>query len=119
MASLMGNTEQTAASAAKNLVHHVVWSATALDQLDAIGNYVEQFNPRAAADLSAHLLAAGNNLQNFPHRGRLVPGTEMRELTTDYPYIIRYRIARDVVRILRVRHTSRRPTNYAVTGAVP
>ncbi len=36
----------------------------------------------------------------------------MRELVTDYPYIIRYRVARDgTVRILRVRHMSRRPTN--------
>jgi plasmid stabilization system protein ParE len=36
----------------------------------------------------------------------------MRELITDYPYIIRYRIVRDEeVRILRVRHTSRRPTD--------
>jgi plasmid stabilization system protein ParE len=35
----------------------------------------------------------------------------MRELTTDYPYLIRDRVTRDgTVRILRVRHTSRRPT---------
>jgi plasmid stabilization system protein ParE len=47
----------------------------------------------------------------FPHRGRPVPGTDKRELVTAYPYIIRYRIVGDVVRILRVRHTSRRPTN--------
>ena len=92
-------------------MHEVVWSETALVQLDAIGNYVEQFNPRAAADLAAHLLAAGNSLQKFPHRGRPVAGTEMRELMMDYPYIIRYRVTRNgIVRILRVRHTSRRPT---------
>ena len=34
----------------------------------------------------------------------------MRELMTFYPYIIRYRVMRDTVRILRVRHVSRRPT---------
>jgi plasmid stabilization system protein ParE len=36
----------------------------------------------------------------------------MRELVTDYRYVIRYRVTRDgTVRILRIRHTSRRPTN--------
>jgi len=35
----------------------------------------------------------------------------MRELVTAYPYIIRHSIDGDIVVILRVRHTSRRPTN--------
>jgi plasmid stabilization system protein ParE len=36
----------------------------------------------------------------------------MRELVShSYPYIIRYRIEGDTVFVLRVRHTSRRPTN--------
>ncbi len=35
----------------------------------------------------------------------------MRELVSAYPYIIRYRIDGDTVVILRIRHTSRRPTN--------
>jgi plasmid stabilization system protein ParE len=56
------------------------------------------------------LTAAGDRLANFPHRGRPVAKTDMRELVTTYPYI-RYRIVRDEVRILRVRHTARRPTN--------
>lgn len=69
------------------------------------------FNPRAAVRLAEGLLAAGDGLMNFPYRGRIVPSTGLRELVTDYPYIIRYRIVRDDVRILRVRHTSRRPTD--------
>jgi plasmid stabilization system protein ParE len=32
-------------------------------------------------------------------------------LVTVYPYIIRYRIVGNTVRILRVRHTARRPTS--------
>jgi addiction module RelE/StbE family toxin len=92
-------------------VHGVIWSPTAVAQLRAIRAYVAQFNPKAAEELAADLIAAGNSAENFPHRGRPVPGTEMRELTTKYPYIIRYRVLRDgSVRILRVRHTSRRPT---------
>jgi plasmid stabilization system protein ParE len=57
------------------------------------------------------LLAVGNSLEHFPARGRSVPATTMRELMADYRYIIRYRIMRDnTVRILRIRHSSRRPT---------
>jgi plasmid stabilization system protein ParE len=35
----------------------------------------------------------------------------MRELVTDYRYIIRYRVVGGDLRILHVRHTSRRPPN--------
>jgi len=49
-------------------------------------------------------------LESFPYRGRVVPGTQLRETTLPYPYIVRYRIAADHVRILRVRHGVRRPT---------
>jgi plasmid stabilization system protein ParE len=34
----------------------------------------------------------------------------MREITTVYPYIIRYRVELGLVFILRVRHAARRPT---------
>jgi ParE toxin of type II toxin-antitoxin system, parDE len=34
----------------------------------------------------------------------------MRELIASFDYFIRYEIHGDVVEILRVRHTSRRPT---------
>lgn len=111
MAAILGNAEQAAAAQTRHGVTEVVWSDTALDQLDAIGLYIERFNPKAAEEVAAHLIAAGNGLGHFPHRGRLVPGTGMRELVTSPPYVIRYRVVDDTVQILRVRHTPRRPTN--------
>ncbi len=90
----------------------VIWSPSALRQVERAHDYLTDFNPQAAVDLMNGLLAAGDSLANFPHRGRPVPNTDMRELVTAYPYIIRYRITRhDEVRILRVRHMARRPTN--------
>lgn len=89
----------------------VVWTEPALDGVIHVYDYIFNFNPRAAAHVAETLLAAGDSLVTFPHRGRPVPGTGMRELVTSYPYIIRYRIDGDAVVILRVRHTSRRPTN--------
>jgi addiction module RelE/StbE family toxin len=92
-------------------VHPVIWSPAAVAQLRAIRIYIEQFNPQAAEAVAVHLLSAGNSLEHFPHRGRPVPGTNMRELVANYRYVIRYRVTRDgTVRILRVRHSSRRPT---------
>lgn len=88
----------------------VIWSDSALRQLAAITDYVRAFHPTAGAELARHLLQAGNSLTTFPNRGRIVPGTAMRELVTRAPYIIRYRVAGDTVRILRIRHTARRPT---------
>jgi len=88
----------------------VIWSPTALRHVMRAYEYLEDFNPFAATALAEALIAAGDSLQNFPHRGRRVSGTDLRELVTAYPYVIRYRIVRDSVRILRVRHTARRPT---------
>lgn len=92
-------------------MNKVVWSKRALAHLQYIRGYIEQFNPPAARDLSAALVSAAQSLENFPHRGRLVSGTDKRELVSVHPYIIRYRVVGDTVRILRIRHASRRPTN--------
>ena len=89
----------------------VVWTRTALRGVWRAYDYIVDFNPQAAAHMADALFAAGDSLVNFPHRGRLVPNTTMRELVTVSPYIIRYRIAGDDVVILRVRHSARRPTN--------
>jgi toxin ParE1/3/4 len=88
----------------------VVWTQTALRGVWRAYEYLTDFNPRAAVHLAESLLAAGDSLVNFPHRGRPVRGTNMRELVTVSPYIIRYRVTADTVIILRVRHGSRRPT---------
>jgi plasmid stabilization system protein ParE len=83
----------------------------AVGQLRAIRAYISEFNPNAASIVASRLLAAGNSLEHFPHRGRAVAGTRMRELVNDYRHIIRYRVTREgTVRVLRIRHTSRRPT---------
>jgi toxin ParE1/3/4 len=89
----------------------VIWSPAALNEIARASEYLMVFNPRAATRLAEGLIAAGDDLINFPYRGRIVPRTGLRELITNYPYIIRYRIVGADVRILRVRHTARRPTN--------
>lgn len=89
----------------------VVWAETALAHLRAIRSYIEQFNPKAARSVAANLKALGDSLRQFPYRGRPVPGKpRLREMLSAYPYIIRYLIDGDMVVILRVRHSARRPS---------
>jgi toxin ParE1/3/4 len=87
----------------------VIWSPAALREIERIYRYIAQFNPHAAANLATQILAAGDSLERLSLRGRAAPGGQLRELTIIYPYIIRYRVAADHVRILRVRHGARRP----------
>ena len=89
----------------------VIGSPSALRQVALVFDYLADFNPRTATQVADALIATGDSLATFPHRGRPVPNTAVRDLVTAYPYIIRYRITRDAVRILRVRHTARRPAN--------
>ncbi len=91
-------------------MYDVVWTESALDNLQAIRDYIQQFNPYAADKVAAEIIATGNGLINFPHRGRPVQGTSLREAITSFPYIIRYRISGNQVIILRVRHSAQKPT---------
>ena len=88
----------------------VVWTATAVRGVWRAYAYLFEFNPRAAMHLAEALFAAGDRLVEFPHRGRPVRGTALRELTVVHPYILRYCVAGDSVVVLRVRHAARRPT---------
>ncbi len=85
---------------------HIVWTAEAVDNLDAIVAYIELFHPPASKRIAERLLALADSLADFPHRGRDV-GDGRRELTVVPPYILRYRVEAGRVVILRVRHGAR------------
>jgi toxin ParE1/3/4 len=91
-------------------VTEVIWSYSAVAELRAIRADRAVFNPNAAEQLAERLLSAGDSLEFFTLRGRLVSGTGMRELLTVAPYIIRYEAIGDQVHILRIRHGAKRPT---------
>jgi toxin ParE1/3/4 len=88
----------------------VVWTFSALADVDGIRRYIGNFNPYAARDMAERIIEVGDSLATFPYRGRQVPGTRLRETVLARPYIIRYRVEPDRVLILRVRHSARRPT---------
>ena len=86
----------------------VVWPEKVTAEVDDIADYIEGFDPAAAADIASKLFALGESLAWSPHRGRPAPkGT--REMTTVWPYVLRYRVDGEVVTIVHVCHGRRRP----------
>ena len=95
-------------SAAPAEMRRVEWTAQAVRDLSAIGQYIEGFNPNAARRVAARLIALGESLREFPNRGRQVqPG--VRELTSFPPYLLRYAVLETEIRIIAIRHMARRP----------
>ncbi|MCO5149256.1 MULTISPECIES: type II toxin-antitoxin system RelE/ParE family toxin [unclassified Shinella] len=80
------------------------WTLRALRRLDDIGAYIEQDNPDAAARVVARIVTAVDMLAELPATGRAgrIKGT--REVVlADIPYIIPYRVGRDI-EIITVMH---------------
>ncbi len=89
-------------------MRRLIWSTDAIDDLKAIRSWIAEANPRAASRVAAALIEAANSLVAFPDRGRPVR-SGVRELATVRPYVIRYVVLPDEVRIAFIRHTARRP----------
>lgn len=51
----------------------VIWTEPALQQLDAIADYIALDNPAAASDLVKAVFDKTERLENFPKSGRIPP----------------------------------------------
>ena len=81
------------------------WSPWALQDRDAIFDFIEQDNPRAAIDIDTRIAEQTRRLILFPESGRIGRCAGTRELVIQRtPYIAAYRVYDDRVRILRVLH---------------
>ncbi|MGL4314599.1 MAG: type II toxin-antitoxin system RelE/ParE family toxin [Sphingomonas sp.] len=87
-------------------MRRIVWTNEAVEHLEAIIAYISAFNPDAAARLGAGLIEVADSLADFPNRGPDAGGG-LREMTTVWPYILRYRVEAERVIILRIRHGAR------------
>lgn len=86
----------------------VVWTRSALADLDEIQDYVAQDSPTAAHRLVTGLRdRTAQLLSDAPMAGRKGRARGTRELVfPDFPYIVGYRVT-DQVEILAVVHTAR------------
>ena len=87
----------------------LVWTAPALRELEAIGDYIARDNPQASTRIVTRILDRVDMLADHPETGRIGRIAGTRELVvTDTPFIVPYRIRGDQVEILSVFHGARR-----------
>lgn len=83
----------------------LAWDDRALDDLDAIADYIAADSPRAAVRVVEYIRKAALSLETSPELGKLSLDPELREFVlTRYPYILVYEIAGEEVRVLAVFH---------------
>jgi toxin ParE1/3/4 len=93
---------------------NILWSPEAIEDLTSIRAYIAEDNP-AARGVVLHIIHNIEQLlPNNPQMGRpgRVPGT--RELVIPKtPFVVPYRLQRNVIQILRVYHGARHwPENF-------
>jgi toxin ParE1/3/4 len=89
----------------------VVWTETAISQLEAIYNYVAQTSPEYALRLVDRLTGRSIQIAKFPFSGLKVPEHELNEvrqvLQGSYRIIYLIKEAEKRVEVLAVIHTAR------------
>lgn len=87
----------------------VIWAPAALDDVDAVAEYIARDSPDHAALFAARLIEATDRLAQFPESGRVIPElgcADCREIIVgDYRNM--YRIATDAVWVAGVIHGTR------------
>lgn len=104
MAALLGQSFRDQSPEVK-----LVWSRRAIRHLEALREYIDRDNPKAAVGVSQRILASVELLQKQPHMGR--PGRVIgtRELVVpDSPYVIPYRVRNERLDLLAVFHGRRK-----------
>ena len=99
------------------IIKDVIWESKAVDQLDAITQYLAEYSPHFAYQILEAIFDAAYNLSIFPKSGAIVEGLEsedeVRRILVLINYEIRYVLYNDAIHILAVYHAkqSRPPFN--------
>ncbi|MCG3180855.1 MAG: Toxin RelE4 [Phycisphaerae bacterium] len=87
----------------------VIWSPAALEDVQAIADYISRDSPHHAALFVTRLVEAAEELADFPQVGRVIP--EIGEPTAREiilrPYRIMYRIEGEKVLLTGIIHGAR------------
>ena len=84
----------------------VKWQPTAVEDLEAIIDYIANHNTVAAYDREDHILQSAEDLAEHPYKGRNGRRAGTRELLVHPNYWLVYEVS-DLIRITNVIHTSR------------
>ena len=72
------------------MAYQVVWSPTALEDIEAIASYISRDSISYAGAVVRKVINSTHNLENFPFAGRIVPefGSEIIREVFAYSYRI-------------------------------
>jgi toxin ParE1/3/4 len=87
----------------------ILWSPTAISDLESIRKYIAQDRPVATAQVASRIKESINQLSRFPLSGRAgrVPGTH-ELIIPETSYIVAYAIQDNEVRIAAILHGRQR-----------
>jgi len=91
------------------MAHRIIWSRRALQDLDAIAEYIAEDSPAYASVVLKTIISQTKTLSRFPRSGRKVPefdDEDIRELLA-YSYRVIYRVQQDEILIAAVIHGKR------------
>jgi toxin ParE1/3/4 len=91
------------------MAYQVVWSPTALEDIEAIASYISRDSIFYAGAVVSRVINSTRNLENFPFAGRVVPefGAETIREVFAYSYRVIYRIESETVTVATVIHVRR------------
>ena len=87
----------------------VIWSPEALNDVDAIADYIHRDSPVYARAVTEKIIETSRFLKRFPEAGRIVPELDDKTIRERFVYSYRliYRIDNDTVLIAAVIHGKR------------
>jgi toxin ParE1/3/4 len=86
----------------------IIWSPTAVRDLNHARAYIAQRNPTAARNVAQTIRRAVRRLADFPASGRPGRLPNTRELVvTGTPFVVPYRVVGDRIEIVAVLHRAR------------
>ncbi|KAA3610322.1 MAG: type II toxin-antitoxin system RelE/ParE family toxin [Calditrichaeota bacterium] len=82
----------------------VIWSRTALQNLMDIEEFIARDNPERAKKFINRLISFGDDIKDFPLKGRIVPEFSVKEIREIFEkaYRIVYRVSENQVEILTI-----------------
>ncbi len=88
----------------------LVYSREAARQLAAILDTIAETNPQGARQVQRRIQQIIDVLPQYPAVGASAGFRDLRRLVANpYPYVITYRVMKDEVQIVRIRHAARPP----------
>jgi len=91
------------------MAHRVVWSPRAVEDLEAIAEYIAVDSAAYAATVVKSILSIASNLSRFPFSGRVVPEFNDRSIREwfAYSYRVIYLVENEIVTVVAIVHGKR------------